>query len=146
MQRPDPHRSIRCRPTASKWLYAALALALVLAQALGLLHRAAHAPQAAHHAVAHHAVQASGDVAMAAHAAQDHATSEHAGTGRFGHAPEQADFCRVFDQLALADLLVDATPALPVFDSPRSAIEATGTARALAVTTAYRARAPPLIG
>lgn len=119
------------------WLHATLALALVLAQALGLLHRTAHAPHAPH--AVDHAATASLVVALPA-------VDEQASTSLFGHAAGQGDACRLFDQLALADLLVHATPALPVFDAPRRAIDATGAPRAWAVTTAYRARAPPAIG
>jgi len=98
--------------------------ALLLAQALGLAHRVAHAPQA---------------LALATHAHEDHAH------GFDAHHDEGSAECRLIDQAGHGDA---ATAPVVVADVPGIGHEARCVAApafvALAPARAYHARGPPL--
>lgn len=113
-------RRLRLSPAAATLL----ALALLWAQALGLLHRLQHAPPSAE---------------VAAVAMVD-GTSD---AGLYGHE-RKSESCKLYDQLALGDgavAVVATVAAVPTADAPaRGAPSAApGSQRHV-----YRARAPPL--
>jgi hypothetical protein len=119
---------------ASPWLSAVLALALVYLQTVGLLHRVAHAPQAL--------------ARVSQTAPHDGATTAQATAGErvwdaLFHHPAQGEDCRLFDQLSLAELALDA-PALAA-PPPAGTVAAWPAAapRGAAARLAHRARAPP---
>lgn len=116
MQRLRRHRPL---PAAA----ALLALALLWAQTLGLLHRVQHAPRA---------------TVVAAVQADDGKAA-----GLYAH-DRQSESCKLYDQLALGDAAVPTADAAPlvVGDAPVPA-DASGRP-AGAARHAYRARAPPL--
>lgn len=123
-----PHRP-------SRWLAQLLVCALLCLQALGQAHRVGHpSPVAGHGAHQHQAPLGGG------------ASAEKAGRGwsaLFGHE-QQADDCRLFDQLALGDLAPDAAESC---EPPR--LVAAGNACIHATPgavpcLAYQARGPPL--
>lgn len=121
----------RCPPSSARqWLAAALLLALLWAQALGLAHRTAHGPVPA--------------LAVAAVAVHHH---EHRGpqadAGLFGHEQDQAAQCRLFDQLALGEPLAPSATGV-VAEPPRApAVPARDRVARASATTVYEARAPP---
>lgn len=136
--RPQPRRP-------SLPLGVLLALALVWLQTLGLAHRVAHAPQAAPafaaivghaHAHAHHEHGAA--------EAHDHHHPHGAShwDALFGHGSAAED-CRLFDQLALADLAPEATAAPALWSGVPGDTTAPAAPRAAPARLAHRARAPP---
>lgn len=113
-------RRLRPSPAAA----ALLALALLWAQALGLLHRLQHAPSTAE---------------VAAVALAD-GTSDG---GLYGHE-RKSESCKLYDQLALGDGVVAV--AVTVAAVPAAEAPARGAPSAAPGTHRhdYRARAPPL--
>jgi hypothetical protein len=112
------------RRTRRTWL-PLVAAALLFAQMLGLVHRIAHAP------AAHEMIAAAGP--------------HHAADTLFGDHGD-ASKCRLYDQLAHADLAVDTTPAaalpppLGVESVPRPA------GHIAAQAAGFLARGPPALG
>ncbi|MET0210602.1 MAG: hypothetical protein ABW220_16265 [Burkholderiaceae bacterium] len=109
------------------WVAASLAALLLSAQGFGLWHRTVHGPAAAH-----------------AHVGPSGATTSAQATPAFGHDAGQTDQCRLFDQLALADLLLVATAMLPVAAPQDAAIEVAVATGARSTPAPYDARAPPI--
>lgn len=129
---------MRRRP--SLWLGGVLALALVILQTLGLTHRVAHAPQGP---MAAPALAASVD-----HHPHDDAAAGHHPHDRdrwdalFGHEGAGED-CRLFDQLALADLAPDVLDTSAAAPSQACGGLAPAEPRATLARRAHQARAPP---
>ncbi|HEU4457549.1 MAG TPA: hypothetical protein VFR90_00320 [Methylibium sp.] len=119
-----PHRAV-----LGGWAAAALVVLLLAAQSLGLAHRAVHGPAVA----AEHRLAEGRELAgEAGHAA-----------AAFGHDGAQAEQCRLFDQLTLADSLLVATLGLPA-DAPRPApVAAPRRGQARSADPLYLARGPP---
>jgi len=140
-RRPSAHR----RPGLGAGLL--LALALVWLQTLGLTHRVAHAPPAF-----------AAPLGVVGHVQHDHGPDEaghdhhhahehgHAGGWQawFGH-DEVGEDCRLFDQLALADLAPGALATRVDLSGVQDAGPAPATPRAAAARRAQQARAPPSI-
>lgn len=131
---------VRMQPRPTLWMAWWLALALVLAPALGRMHGAVHVPQVATAGALAWAV--SGDATADASAA--HSPAVHAASGLLaawdGHA--QAD-CLVLDQLAHAlESAAHAPLALPSMPQQRAASGARWHMHPTA-TAAFEARAPP---
>lgn len=136
-----------------------VAVALLLSQALGLMHRMVHAPDVGHAAHAAHVVNHVGSGAFAAHlqAAElgalalrgAHATDEAAHGADCEHwlerlfATHDADACASYDQLAHADFLWSVPPQL-AFAAVTTALRSCHPAWHLAAQAAgYLARGPP---
>ena len=121
----SPHRPTR--PALRGWVAASLAALLLAAQGFGLWHRSVHGPTAVH-----------------AHVERLEAARGTQAATPFGHDAGQTDQCRLFDQLALADLLLVTAATLPV-EAPRAAAIVVVVATTARSTPApYDARAPPL--
>lgn len=104
------------------WLFA---LTLLLAQGVGLGHRALHA-------LGHAGAISSADL-------HDHAAADDHG---FGHAAGDEQ-CRLLDQLALGDLVPPATPVLPVPVPAAFEGRLDGRTSDRAARRSFDARAPP---
>ncbi len=115
-------RRLRASPATA----ALLALALLWAQTLGLLHRVQHAP-----------------IVVAPASAMASPADDGQAVGRWGH-DRQSESCKLYDQLALGDAAAGVAPAvaLPHADAVVSSETATPSTRDARL--AYRARAPPL--
>ncbi len=125
-------------------------LALCGAQALGVAHRALHGPVGASaHLLA--ATLPLGDADSGNELAhRDSRDVAHAGdagdTGLFGHAPNQSDECRLFDQLVHGDAL-SQDGATPGSAAVPAVVKTLPVARLRGFEPCgYRARGPPLIG
>lgn len=114
----------------SLWLGGVLALALVILQTLGLTHRVAHAPQVP--------MAAPAFAASVGHHAHDHDRWD----ALFGHESAGED-CRLFDQLALADLAPDVLDTSAAAPSQACGGLAPAEPRATLARSAHQARAPP---
>ena len=112
------------RQRPPRWFGLLLLLALLQAQTLGLLHRTAHAPSLH-------------GQALAALEGEPRADADG-----YGHAP-QSDDCRLYDQLALGELLPGAVAVLVAPPAQASAGPPAAAPPATAAGPAYRARAPP---
>ncbi|BAL94505.1 hypothetical protein [Rubrivivax gelatinosus] len=110
------------RPAPLGWAFA-LAFVLLAAQWLGLAHTVLH-PQ------------------LPAHAAAAHAPAHGLGALFAGHADGSGD-CRLYDQLAHAEPLPPALPALDTLPPAPPRIAAGSTHDAAAEPAPYAARGPP---
>jgi hypothetical protein len=125
------------RRSAARLLLALVALAIIGAQAVGLVHRVEHSdrlqPFAAWQELHEHGPDCDHDAATRAHHDHD------------GHtAPEHN--CAALDALTLGDSLASA-PIAAAADAPRAAgiASGAGTAPRRLAVGAYRARAPPAL-
>ncbi len=115
-----------------------LAAALLLAQALGLVHAVRHAPGlVAPHATAHAQAHAHAH----AHA---HGTAPVDAAAAFGgHAEDDVASCQLYDQLTHADLLPTAALPPPAAAAAPALPAAPPAGRLPRCSTGYSARAPP---
>jgi hypothetical protein len=153
-------RRLRPRIARRRWpiAFGALALALLLAQTLGLLHGIAHGGHGGAHRVTHDVHELAhgshGDVAprIAVHA-HDDAAAPHAAHDSYAviaalfdaHEDESSE-CRLYDQLTHGDALWSAiAPLTSTPPQPAHAHHAAPAPRAAAASW-FLARAPPLRG
>lgn len=118
---------MRPQTSTRRWLLPMMAAALLWLQALGLWHQVVHG-----HAVHSGAAPAS----AGGHDSHDH----HAFAGHDEGDPQ----CRLFDQLAHADIAFAAANAAPCLTAGDGPVAATPAGRPAAQAAGFLARGPPL--